>query len=78
MVKQANQGKDSAVKRGFLESQGEYVLFTGADLSMPIDELGKFLGSRGSFDIIIASRAVKGAQLLKRRPFVREYLGKFF
>ena len=73
-----NQGKGFAVKQGFLASQGEYVLFTDADLSTPIEELEAFLRYRKDFDIIIASRAVKGSQLIKRQPLIREYLGRFF
>ena len=38
-----NRGKGYSVRNGMLEAQGEWVLFSDADLSAPIEELMKLL-----------------------------------
>lgn len=61
-VLQSDRGKGAAVKRGFLEAQGDYRFMCDADLSMPIEELSKFIPPAiNNFDIAIASREAKGA-----------------
>jgi glycosyltransferase involved in cell wall biosynthesis len=55
-------GKGNAVKRGMLEASGSYRFMCDADLSMPIEELVKFIPSdEHGFDIAIASREAKEA-----------------
>lgn len=55
-------GKGNAVKRGMLEARGQYRFMCDADLSMPIEELAKFIpAEKDSFDIAIASREAEGA-----------------
>lgn len=55
-------GKGKAIKRGMLEASGDYRFMCDADLSMPIEELVKFIPSREhELDIAIASREAKGA-----------------
>ena len=73
-----NEGKGSAVKRGVMESRGRMVYFTDADLSTPIEEIEKFFPLFPTFDIVIGSRAIEGADLRVREPFHREILGKIF
>jgi len=61
-VIQSERGKGAAVKRGMLEAQGEYRFMCDADLSMPVEEIAKFLPpTLKDFDIAIASREAKGA-----------------
>ena len=61
-VIQSERGKGAAVKRGMLEAQGEYRFMCDADLSMPVDEIVKFIPpALEGFDIAIASREAKGA-----------------
>src|SRR5579863_1198464 len=38
-----NRGKGYSVRHGMREARGEWVLFSDADLSAPIDELGKLM-----------------------------------
>lgn len=59
-----NGGKGSAVRRGVEAARGRSVLFTDADLSTPIEELGALLNvvESGAASIAIASRAAKGAR----------------
>jgi glycosyltransferase involved in cell wall biosynthesis len=61
-VIQSEQGKGAAVKHGMLEAKGEYRFMCDADLSMPVEEIVKFIPPKlEGFDIAIASREAKGA-----------------
>ncbi|OGO24878.1 MAG: glycosyl transferase [Chloroflexi bacterium RBG_16_51_16] len=62
VFREAQRGKGCAVQRGMLEARGEYRFLCDADLSMPIEELKKFLPpATDGFDIAIGSREAKGA-----------------
>lgn len=72
-----NMGKGYAVRQGVYASCGDYVIFSDADLSAPIEELPKlFEALRNGYDIAIGSRAAKGAQLEIHQPLYRELGGK--
>ncbi len=72
-----NRGKGYAVRQGVLASRGEYVAFSDADLSAPIDELSKLFDALDEgYDIAIGSRAARGAQLIVHQPLYRELGGK--
>ncbi|MFA6281668.1 MAG: dolichyl-phosphate beta-glucosyltransferase [Candidatus Omnitrophota bacterium] len=74
-----NKGKGFSVKRGILHSVGEYVLFSDADFSTPIEELDKLLSFlKEGYDIAVGSRSVKGANVTVHQPFYRETMGKVF
>jgi dolichyl-phosphate beta-glucosyltransferase len=74
-----NQGKGAAVKEGVLAAQGELILVTDADLSTPIEELGKFYPLvAGHYDLIIGSRALPASDIRKRQSCLRETMGKSF
>jgi glycosyltransferase involved in cell wall biosynthesis len=63
-------GKGNAVRRGVLEAQGEYRFICDADLSMPIEELEKFLPPvLTGFDVVIASREAPGAVRYNEPPY---------
>ena len=74
-----NQGKGAAVRAGMMAANGEAVLFTDADLSTPIKEVGSALKLlvEGA-DVVIGSRALAGSRILVRQNRVRESLGKLF
>ncbi len=56
------KGKGRAVKRGMLEAKGKYRFMCDADLSMPIEEISRFLPPEiAKPSIVIASREAKGA-----------------
>ena len=62
VIREARRGKGLAVRRGMLEARGQYRFMCDADLSMPIEEVNKFLPpARSGFDVAIGSREVKGA-----------------
>ncbi|MBX3066292.1 MAG: glycosyltransferase family 2 protein [Anaerolineae bacterium] len=71
------RGKGRAVRRGMLEARGEYRFICDADLSMPIEEIVKFLPPQidGSVDVAIASREAKGARRIGE-PWVRHVMGR--
>ncbi|MCS7309837.1 MAG: glycosyltransferase family 2 protein [Armatimonadota bacterium] len=76
---QPNRGKGHAVRTGVLQAQGEWVLFSDADLATPIEELTRLAEKlREGYDIAIASRAAMGAQLVVRQPWYRELAGRSF
>jgi dolichyl-phosphate beta-glucosyltransferase len=69
-VLQSERGKGAAVKMGMLEAKGEYRFMCDADLSMPVEEIAKFLPtSLGDFEIAIASREAKGAVRYNEPPY---------
>jgi glycosyltransferase involved in cell wall biosynthesis len=75
-----NRGKGFSVRHGMLEARGEWCLFTDADLSAPIDELGKLwdaIQTQGA-DVAIGSRAIDRSLIgVHQSPF-REISGKVF
>jgi len=79
LTNEKNLGKGGAVRRGMLAAEGEYILFTDADMSTPISEAGKLLSffSEG-FDVVIASRREKGAKISVFQPPLRRLAGWFF
>ena len=61
-VLRSEKGKGAAVQHGMLSARGEYRFMCDADLSMPVDEVLKFLPPMfDNFDIAIGSREARGA-----------------
>lgn len=62
VIHEERNGKGNAVRRGMLAARGEYRFICDADLSMPIEDLPKFLPpALNDFDIAIGSREAKGS-----------------
>lgn len=77
LVNESNHGKGYVVKQGMLEASGQLRLFMDADSSTPIQEIEKLLPYiRRSYDIVIGSLGVKGAQVDKSEFFWRVVAGK--
>lgn len=73
----ADEGKGGAVKKGMLGANGRYRLFTDADNSTSIDHFDKMLPYfKEGYDVVICSRAIKGAKLEPPQPFIRRLLGR--
>jgi dolichyl-phosphate beta-glucosyltransferase len=79
IANQPNRGKGHALRTGMTAAQGDFVLFTDADLSTPPEELDKFWPwlDQG-YEVVIGSRKMAGAQLTQRQPWLREHMGKVF
>jgi dolichyl-phosphate beta-glucosyltransferase len=73
-----NRGKGAALREGVLASRGRRVLLTDADLSTPIEELAKLESHLAEAPVVLGSRAVPGARILRRQPLYRELMGKTF
>jgi len=76
----SDQGKGAAVKTGMLVGKGLHLFICDADLSMPIEEVNKFLPPQllaGSFDVAIASREIAGA-VRYNEPAYRHLMGRVF
>jgi dolichyl-phosphate beta-glucosyltransferase len=74
-----NRGKGFSVRQGFLRARGEYLLFSDADLSTPIEEVEKlFAVLREPCDIAIGSRALRGSCVEVHQPWYREHMGRLF
>lgn len=74
-----NRGKGHAVRQGMLAASGDYILFTDADLSTPIEEVSRFLALlEKDQDVVIGSRALPDSQVEVRQNFLRETMGKVF
>ncbi len=75
-----NRGKGYSVRHGMLEAQGEWILFTDADLSSPIDELAKLFEAAcaARADVAIGSRALNRSLVGIHQSAFREYSGRVF
>jgi len=75
-----NRGKGYSVRHGMLKAKGDWVLFSDADLSAPIEELGKLWAAveRSGASIAIGSRALDRSLVGVHQPMLREYAGRFF
>ncbi len=78
LVSSPVRGKGWAVQLGIRQSRGQYCFLCDADLSMPIDELCKFLPpTLTDCDIAIGSREVEGARRIGE-PAHRHVMGRIF
>ncbi len=74
-----NRGKGYSVRNGALNASGDIVLFTDADLSTPIEEVGKlFAAIAGGADVAIGSRWLKSELQTERQPVYRQIVGRAF
>lgn len=76
LIQLPERGKGRAVKAGMLAATGEYRFICDADLSMPIEEIAKFLPpAQESMDVIIGSREGPDAQRVGE-PEYRHLMGR--
>jgi len=75
-----NRGKGYSVRRGVLEARGDFVLFTDADLSAPIDQTGMLIATLESTgaEAAIGSRALQRELIGVHQPLFRELGGICF
>ncbi len=76
LFRETARGKGLAVRRGMLEARGQLRFICDSDLSMPIEELAKFLPPRlTDYDLAIASRETLGSRRIGE-PFYRHFIGR--
>ena len=76
---QPNRGKGHAIRTGVEEARGQYVMFTDADLSIPIGITAEFLQAlRDGYDIAIASRWHPASTNAVPPPLSRRVMGVIF
>lgn len=76
LLREALPGKGNAIRRGMLAATGAFRFMADADLSMPIEEVGRFLPPcLAEFDIAIASREAPGA-IRYHEPAYRHWGGR--
>jgi dolichyl-phosphate beta-glucosyltransferase len=73
-----NRGKGAAIRAGVLDSTGDRVLLTDADLSTPISEVERLEPALERAEVVFGSRAVAGARIDEPQPIVRQWMGKTF
>jgi glycosyltransferase involved in cell wall biosynthesis len=72
------RGKGLAIQRGVKEARGEYLFLCDADLSMPVEEISKFIPPQlDGMDIAIASREARGS-VRYNEPYYRHITGRVF
>lgn len=73
-----NMGKGAALRAGVMASKGKYIVFTDADLSVPISFLDALISQAKGNEVVVGSRRVKGATIKTHQPALREFLGRVF
>jgi dolichyl-phosphate beta-glucosyltransferase len=74
-----NRGKGYSVRRGAAAARGQWVLFTDADLSAPIEEVEQlFAAIRSGADIAIGSRAIDRSKIITHQSRNREVGGVLY
>lgn len=71
------RGKGLAVKRGMIEASGAYRFICDVDLSMPIEEVNKFIPPALDAPVAIGSREAEGA-VRYNEPQYRHLIGRVF
>ncbi len=78
LIRNSHGGKGAAVKTGVAQAEGQYLIISDTDLSVPIEELPKFLPpTLDGYDIAIASREVQGANRINE-PYYRHLMGRVY
>lgn len=76
LIQLKERGKGRAVKAGMLDARGAYRFICDTDLSMPIEEIVKFLPPYADgYDISIATREGEGARRVEE-PEYRHFMGR--
>lgn len=78
VMRNPHRGKGYTVRSGMLAAQGQYVLFSDADLAVPMEEWSKLEQKlQHGYDAVIASREGAGAKRIDE-PAMRHIMGRVF
>ena len=74
-----NRGKGYSVRNGLLQSAGDIVMFTDADLSAPIEEATRLIDAiDAGADVAIGSRWLDKQKQTVHQPLYRRFFGRCF
>ena len=74
-----NEGKGYSINKGIMNSKGNMILTTDADLSAEIEEFNKlFVFFKKGYSIVIGSRNKKNSIINIKQSFYRVFQGKIF
>ena len=76
----SNRGKGYSVRQGVFQAKGDWILFSDADLSAPIEELERLWAAAYTHDakVVFGSRAIDRSLIGVRQPALREFMGRVF
>jgi glycosyltransferase involved in cell wall biosynthesis len=78
VIRNDQRGKGLAIHRGVQDVSGEYIFLCDADLSMPVEEISKFIPPQlDHLDIAIGSREASGS-VRYDEPYYRHLTGRVF
>lgn len=78
LVNQKNMGKGFSIRRGVMESRGQYMIFIDADLPYELSAIDDFLKAlRNGFDLAVGSRVLPGSEV-RGVPAYRYIAGQIF
>jgi dolichyl-phosphate beta-glucosyltransferase len=73
-----HKGKGAAVKAGMLSATGDYLIFTDADLSTPVDEISKMVDMLKNYKAVIGSRKEAESNILIKQPMHRRIMSNVY
>lgn len=78
LINPQNRGKGFSIQRGVLESRGEIIIFTDADLPYELDAIDGFMQAlQNGCDLAVGSRVLPGSEV-RGVPMLRYVAGQIF
>jgi dolichyl-phosphate beta-glucosyltransferase len=78
LVNQKNMGKGFSIRRGVMESRGQYMIFIDADLPYELSAIDDFLKAlKNGYDLAVGSRVLPGSEV-RGVPAYRYIAGQIF
>lgn len=81
VIQPSGEGKGMAVRLGIAAARGGIILFTDADLSVPVECLEELVGlleSHPELDGLLGSRRLPGSRIVIQQPLMRRLSGRSF
>jgi dolichyl-phosphate beta-glucosyltransferase len=78
---EVQRGKGFAVRTGMLQARGEFIFYMDADLSVPLEEISRFLKhfeARQEYHILVGNRQHPESRIELRQTSLREKMGQLF
>jgi dolichyl-phosphate beta-glucosyltransferase len=81
IIQHSGEGKGMAVRLGITAARGSIILFTDADLSVPVEcleELVRMMEAHPELDVLLGSRRLPDSRITIAQPPMRQMSGKAF